>query len=53
MEQLIETGPDGMASAFTMLLNLAMRIEHERHLGARPYEGSRHESDDGVRFVRT
>lgn len=38
MEQLIETGPDGMASAFTTLLNLAMRLEREQHLGARPYE---------------
>jgi hypothetical protein len=34
MEQLIESGPDGMASAFTALMNLAMRIERERHLGA-------------------
>ena len=38
MEQLIETGPEGMAAAFTAMLNLAMRIERERHLGARPYE---------------
>ena len=35
MEQLIENGPDGMASAFTALMNLAMRIERERHLGDR------------------
>jgi transposase-like protein len=40
MEQLIENGPDGMASAFTALMNLAMRIERERHLGAQPYERS-------------
>jgi len=38
MEQLIESGPDGMASAFTTLLNLAMRLEREQHLGARAYE---------------
>ena len=29
MEQLIESGPDGLASAFTAMLNLAMRIERE------------------------
>ncbi len=40
MEQLIENGPDGMASAFTALMNLAMRIERERHLGAQAYERS-------------
>lgn len=40
MEQLIESGPDGMAAAFTALMNLAMRIERERHLGARAYERS-------------
>ena len=40
MEQLIESGPDGMASAFTALMNLAMRIERERHLGAQAYERS-------------
>ena len=34
MERLIESGPDGMAAAFTALMNLAMRIERERHLGA-------------------
>jgi len=38
MEQLIASGPDGMASAFTTLLNLAMRLEREQHLGARAYE---------------
>lgn len=38
MEQLIETGPEGMASAFTAMLNLAMRFERERHVGARAYE---------------
>lgn len=40
MEQLIESGPDGMGAAFTALMNLAMRIERERHLGARAYERS-------------
>ena len=43
MEQLdcatqLESGPDGMAPAFTTLLNLAMRLEREQHLGARAYE---------------
>ena len=38
MEQLIETGPDGMATTVAAMLNLAMRIERERHLGARAYE---------------
>ena len=40
MEQLIETGPDGIAAAFTAMLNLAMRIERERHVGAQAYERS-------------
>lgn len=40
MEQLIETGPEGMATAFTAMLNLAMRIERERHVGAQAYERS-------------
>lgn len=40
MEQLIESGPDGMASAFIALMNLAMRIDRERHLGAQAYERS-------------
>lgn len=38
MEQLIKTGPEGMAQAFTTLFNLAMRIERDEHLGAGPYE---------------
>ena len=38
MEQLIQTGPEGMAQAFTALFNLAMRLERERFLGAEPYE---------------
>jgi putative transposase len=38
MEQLIETGPEGMASMFTAMLNLAMRLERERHVGAQAYE---------------
>ncbi|MQX35886.1 IS256 family transposase, partial [Roseospira navarrensis] len=40
MEQLIQTGPEGMAEAFTALFNLAMRMERDRHLGAGPYERS-------------
>ncbi len=40
MEQLIETGPEGMAAAFTAMLNLAMRLERERHVGAQAYERS-------------
>lgn len=38
MEQLIQTGPEGMAEAFTALFNLAMRMERDQHLGASPYE---------------
>ena len=38
MEQLIETGPEGMAQAFTALFDLAMRMERERHLGAGLHE---------------
>lgn len=38
MEQLIQTGPEGMAEAFTALFNLAMRMERDQHLGAGPYE---------------
>ena len=40
MEQLIETGPEGMAVAFTAMLNSAMRIERERHAGAQAWERS-------------
>jgi len=40
MEQLMESGPEGMAVAFTAMLNLAMRIECWRHVGARAYERS-------------
>ena len=38
MEQLIQTGPEGMAEAFTALFNPAMRMERDRHLGAGRYE---------------
>lgn len=38
MEQLIQQGPQGMASVFTRLFNLAMRFERETFLGARHYE---------------
>jgi transposase-like protein len=40
MEQLIETGPEGMAHVFTALFNLAMRLEREQHLGAGLHERS-------------
>ncbi|NDV89191.1 hypothetical protein GTW51_21230 [Aurantimonas aggregata] len=40
MEQLIETGPEGMAAAFTAVFDLAMRTERDQHLHARPYERS-------------
>ncbi len=46
MEQLIEAGPDEMAAAFTAMLNLAMRIERERHVGAGP--GSARPSATGL-----
>ena len=38
MEQLIESGPEEMASVFAGLFNFAMRIERERFLGAGHYE---------------
>jgi transposase-like protein len=38
MEQLIKSGPGGMAQVFTALFNLAMRMERDRHVGAGPYE---------------
>jgi transposase-like protein len=47
MEQLIETGPEGMAVAFTAMLNLAMRLERERHVGAQAYERSPQRSGYG------
>ncbi len=31
MEQLIESGPDGLGAAFAAMLNPAMRIERDRH----------------------
>lgn len=40
MEQLIESGPDGLAAAFVAMLNLAMRMERERANGALTYERS-------------
>ena len=40
MEQLIESGPDGLAAAFVAMLNLAMRMERERANGALAYERS-------------
>lgn len=38
VEVLIEEGPDGMARAFEILMNEAMRVERSRFLGAGPYE---------------
>jgi len=38
LEQLIETGPDGMAGVFTALFELAMRTERDQHIGAGRYE---------------
>ena len=38
LEQLIEHGPDDMASVFARAFELAMRIERERFLGAGHYE---------------
>ena len=38
MEQLIAHGPEAMGEAFTELVNLAMRLERERFLGAGRYE---------------
>jgi transposase-like protein len=38
LEQLIRTGPDGMAQVFTALFNLALQLERERFLGAGHYE---------------
>ena len=40
MEQLIESGPDGLAAAFVAMLNRAMRMERERANGALAYERS-------------
>ena len=40
MVQLIETGPEGIAVAFTAMLNLAMRLECRRHVGAQADERS-------------
>ena len=40
MEQLIESGLDGLAAAFVAMLNRAMRMERERANGALAYERS-------------
>ncbi|RUO81309.1 IS256 family transposase [Idiomarina tyrosinivorans] len=40
LELLIEQGLDGTAEAISILLNEAMRLERERHLGAGPWERS-------------
>jgi len=51
MEQLIESGSQEMASVFSGLFNLAMRIERERFLGAGHYERTpeRHGYANGTR----
>lgn len=38
MEQIISNGPEDMASVFTRLFDLAMRMEREQFLGAGHYE---------------
>jgi putative transposase len=38
LEQLIEHGPEGIASMFARTFEMALRIERERFLGARHYE---------------
>jgi len=38
MEQLIEEGPQAVAQVMTTLMNLAMRLERERFLGAGHYQ---------------
>jgi hypothetical protein len=38
VEALIDEGLDGMARAFEILMNEAMKVKRSRFLGARPYE---------------
>jgi putative transposase len=38
LEQLIEQGPEGIATVFARTFEMAMRIERERFLGAQRYE---------------
>ena len=38
MEHLIAHGPENIGTLFGRLFELAMRIERERHLGAKLYE---------------
>lgn len=38
LEQLIEQGPEGIATVFARAFEIAMRIERERFLGAQRYE---------------
>ncbi len=40
MELIAEQGLEGLPEALTMLINTAMRLERERHLGAESYERS-------------
>lgn len=36
IEQVVQTWPDSMARAVTALVTLAMRMERDQQLGARP-----------------
>ena len=38
LEQLIEHGPEGIATVFARAFEMAMRLERERFLGAQLYE---------------
>ena len=38
LEQICEEGFDALADLIRIMLNTAMKIERERHLGAKPYE---------------
>ncbi len=40
LELVAERGPEAMASVFTTLLNLAMKVERQRVLGVEPFERS-------------
>ncbi len=40
LELVAERGPDAMASVFTTLLNLAMKVERQKVLGVEPFERS-------------
>ena len=40
LELVAERGPEAMASVFTTLLNLAMKVERQKVLGVEPFERS-------------